>query len=298
MGFKEAEEISSLLTCLVCQKGFGLASIYCGECGAHRSVALGIERERTSPRPTATSKAMTPDSHSSGPKVNDGPAFGESSTGKLNFVEKISNWLLNRSGLVTSLGTIATLISLYFVAQTIEYVNSDPSTQVDSYIKAVAVHDSQYFNSPVLTPKLNTVPFLPSQYNQWPEAALNSWIRTVYWNGWSKSATSVLSPGISTNSLNLDLVGSAKAGSFGIFKQISWAVKGPMATLEIRYPTSKNLPIYINGIAAGTTSKPAVAQGTYYVFPGPIVFTFGNPTLDVNKFTVDIGTSGHFTIPQ
>jgi hypothetical protein len=298
MGFKEAEETSSLLNCLVCQKGFGLASIYCGECGAHRSVALGIERERTAPRPTATSKPSTPDSHSSAPTVNDSPAFEKGSTGKLNFLEKISNWLLERSRLVTSLGTIATVISLYFVAQTIAYINSDPSTQVDSYIKAVAVHDSQYFNSPVLTPNLNTVPFLPSQYNQWPEAAETSWIRTIYWNGWSKSATSVLSPGNSTNSLNLDLVGSAKAGSFGIFKQISWAVKGPMATLEIRYPISKNLPIYINGISAGTTLKPAVAQGTYYVFPGPIVFTFGDPALDINKFTVDIGTSGHFTIPQ
>jgi hypothetical protein len=230
--------------------------------------------------------------------VNDSPALEKGSTEKLNLLEKISNWLLNRSRLVTSLGTIATVISLYFVAQTIVYTNTDPSAQVDSYIKAVAVHDSQYFNSPVLTPNLNTVPFLPSQYNQWPEASENSWIRTVYWNGWSKSATSVLSPGNNTNSLNLDLVGSAKAGSFGIFKQISWAVKGPMATLEIRYPISKNLPIYINGISAGTTLKPAVAQGTYYVFPGPIVFTFGDPALDINKFTVDIGTSGHFTIPQ
>ena len=300
MGFKESEESVSLLTCLVCNEGFGLTSLYCGECGAHRNVALGIER--SAPK-TSTPKVpvypgpapVTPGQPT--PFVAPIPA-PEISDREPSWVMNLNDRLLKHGRFVTGFGAIAVIASLFMVTQTIVYANSSPNDEIEKYISAVATHDLQYFTSPTLTPKLSTTAFLPSQFNQWPDASHTGWVRSVSWSGWSSSASSLLTPANSSTSIKLDLTSSSKSATLGLIHSLTWSVKGPMATLQVKYPTDKNLPIFINGIAAGTTFNPAVAPGKYYVFPGPLTFSFGSSSQGSTKVAFEIGSSGEYNFPN
>lgn len=299
MGFKESEDTASLLTCLVCREGFGLTSLFCGECGAHRNVALGIERQTIV---APTQRSAIPPSALPSPAAGNAPTpqtfVPELSDKEPNLIMKLSDRLIKHSRLVTGASVVATLLSFYVIAQTIAYVNSSPNDQVEGYIKAVATHDTQYFSSPTLTPKLSTIPFLPSQFNQWPAGSENGWVRTVSWSGWSTSASSLLTPANSGTSTTLDLVAASQPAFLGVINKLSWSVKGPMATIEVRYPASKNLPIFINGIAAGTTYNPAVPAGTYYAFPGPFTFQIGSNDQNPSKYYFEIESSGNTVLPH
>jgi len=44
MGFSQGTTDELLLTCIVCREPFGMTSQFCGECGANRMQALGVER--------------------------------------------------------------------------------------------------------------------------------------------------------------------------------------------------------------------------------------------------------------
>ena len=48
--------------------------------------------------------------------------------------------------------------------------------------------------------------------------------------------------------------------------------------IDLKYPSLNGAAIYINGLAAGTTTQPSVSEGEYQIYPGPLNITFFDPT--------------------
>ena len=61
--------------------------------------------------------------------------------------------------------------------------------------------------------------------------------------------------------------------TLGIFRKVEWVSEAP-AVIDIEYPSQSGLSIYINGLAAGTTSRPSVGEGEYQIYPGSFTVAF------------------------
>jgi len=308
MGFEEGDEDESLLTCIVCDSPFGMTSRFCGECGSSREQALGIERARPSQK-IRPAEAV----HHFVDQPEESQIFAETDNySSRQTVRRPSRWALLRVSLsmridnvifyleyhgkkIVAAGILTFLVSGYVFTQTIIFLNSSPVTIVDEYVKAVSLRDNKYFlTDSSLTPNKNITPLLPARFNLWPDAETASWINFYSWNGWLESGAAKAKPGADQTPLYIPFVATSKK-KLGIFREDIWRIKGPMATVKIDYPKDASLPIYINGIYAGTVSKPLLPSGTYYALPGPLKISYGSngekTDSDVDFF---IGSSGQY----
>ena len=310
MGFQEGEEDESLLTCIVCLSPFGMTSRFCGECGSSREQALGVERVRPSQkiRPVEPFQSTEPETDYS--EIFDGTgSYSQQPT-----VRKPSRWTLFRISLsmrienlafflqyhgkkIATLGIVFFLASSYTMTQSVIFLNTSPVTVTDRYVAAVGSRDTNYFLSDkTLTPDIKNTRLLPAKFNKWPDAETASWINYYSWNGWFSSGMAQVEPGADQITVSVPLVAKTKK-KLGIFREDTWMIKGPMATVKIIYPKDPSLPIYINGIYAGTVGNPALPAGTYYAMPGPLSIGFGSngekTDNDVNMF---IDASGQYEV--
>jgi hypothetical protein len=317
MGFKEGSEDELLLTCVVCQAPFGMTAMFCGECGSRREQALGVERARPSQKIVSYQVASEPKNiFTNNPApVGSRPANIQASTFQPSSTytkppKKISRWskfrlnnalrlerivfLLNwHSKKVISLGVMILVLALYSTTQSLIFLNDDPLPQITSYVNAVSNRDLTYFTE--LNKGNNKLAIMPKTYNQWSDAANNSWINNYSWNGWLGSANSQITPGNSFEVLNLRLKAHSKF-TFGIFRSSSWSTPLTLPTITISYPKDKSLPIFINGISAGSVAYPTIPAGTYYIFPGPfeIKFASGSAGTNFDRY-IQVDTTGKYS---
>ena len=302
MGFQEGAEDESLLTCIVCQSPFGMTARFCGDCGANREQALGIERAKPSQRIRAVEPLPAETRAVFQQPVDSEPVRPFAQEIKRRKPSKLSNARVNMAirlehlwftfqyhgKKIVALGLILFIGSGYAMTQSLIFLHNSPADVVSKYVAAVSTHDTAYFaHNPSLTPDQKNTPFLPTKFNVWDAAQTASWINTYAWNGWMSSGSATLEPGANEPTVYLTLEASSK-GPLGIFRDQSWSLSGAMATVTIKYPSNPSLPIYINNIYAGTVGNPSLPEGTYYAMPGPFVINFAsqgktNPN-DVNIF--------------
>ena len=289
MGFQEGDEDESLLTCIVCQSPFGMTSRFCGECGSSRAQALGVERARPSQR----IKPVEPQYRA--PVVQDSEAIFSATAPApaAPLPRKPSRWSNFRVSMSMRIETVwffmqyhskkfaiagasIFLISSYVLTQSLIFLGCSPADASNAYITAVGARDTGYFtNNSTLTPQIRKIQLMPTQFNKWTEAQAASWINLYSWNGWTSSATTSAEPGATQPTMTIPLAGKSHA-YLGVFQKETWVLKGPMATITISYPSDTSLPVYINGVYAGTVGHPALKAGTYYAMPGPFSISFAN----------------------
>ncbi len=300
MGFQEGAEDESLLTCIVCESPFGMTARFCGECGASREQALGVERARPSqriravePLPASARVAYQEPEVESLPRstTQEVKRRKPSKLSNLRYnismsIEHVWFTLQYHGRKVIALGLVMFIGSAYVLTQNWIFLGDSPTDFANQYVTAVSQQDTGYFtNNPVLTPDSKNIHMLPSKYNSWDSAQTSSWINSYSWNGWTGNASANLEPGAGKPTIVLKLKASSK-GTLGVFRKHVWNFSGPMATVVIKYPKDASLPIYINNIYAGTVGNPVLPEGKYYAMPGPLLISFAGHGKSTND---DIG---------
>ena len=311
MGFQEGAEDESLLTCNVCESPVGMTSRFCGECGASREQALGIERARPSQRIRAVEPLPVSARISHQPEAAEQLSHTANQEVKPRKPSKLSNLRYNISmriehlwftlqyhgRKVIALGLVIFIGSAYVLTQNWIFLGNSPTEIANQYATAVSQHDIGYFtNNPILTPDSKNIHLLPTKYNSWESAQTASWINSYSWNGWMSTASAILEPGAGNPLVNLKLTATS-ATTLGVFREQTWHVAGPMASVVIKYPKDASLPIYINNIYAGTVGNPDLPEGKYYAMPGPLLISFaGHGKSTTNDAGYFIDTTGEYQL--
>ena len=296
MTIEEGTGDEFLLTCFVCKNPFGLVAQFCGYCQATRQQALGVERAR--PGQTivnvSTSQPKTdpqPEVPQSTPAQEKGIFLPPTQQKKVqtpspkpikqksHFQENIQirsknidSWQKRNSKLVSTLGLIAFLATTYFSTQSLIFASNSPAGAAEEHLQLGVLRDSQYFEG---FPDNSGVRFFPSRFSTWGDSSAGNWVTTASWSGWKGYASvDFLAGGTDYSGIPVTAKFRAEYKSFmGIFRQIEWISEAP-AIIEIAYPSNKQLSIYINGLAAGTVSRPAVSEGIYQMYPGEFEIKF------------------------
>lgn len=316
MGFSDNLDDDRLLTCVVCRAPFGIIASFCGECGVRRDQALGIERAKITQ--TLIPNLPLPPKH---PVVENPPqiyphdvvnpeiltSFPEPprrpvSAGSLKWqmfkgnirlrIESIASFSENHAGKLNFMGTFVFLIGTYFFIQAQIFAASTPVSDVENILQKAIVHDTGYFDA--LGADGSHLRF-PAKYQYWNTTSASQWRTNFSGNGWFGSTTiSAYAKGKYFDDQPFDMELKAEyTTKFGIFREITWVPLSPPATFTLDYPYNADTVIYINGLAAGTVSNPAVREGTYWVYPGPLkVDYFRNGQKTSDSFEIFIGTSG------
>ena len=309
MTFEEGTGDEFLLTCFVCKNPFGLVAQFCGYCQATRQQALGVERAKpnqqvllvqenraavNTPPPVQQQPQrqmrqepgiFTPQQPQSRPqqpqfappdkarprpqKVQQKSVFKENAQLR---TKSFGMWQKKNSKKLVLLGTFAFLISSYFTVQSIIFLTNSPNNVAEDRLYLGASRSTTYFDN---FPENSGFRFFPAKFSTWPDSDSQKWTSSSSWNGWKGSATvNFLAAGSDVS--GIPITGEFKAqysSTLGIFRKATWVAQAP-AILTIDYPNESGVSIYINGIAAGTTSRPAVSPGQYQMYPGTFTVNF------------------------
>ena len=316
MGFSEGSEDEFLLTCFVCKAPFGMLALFCGECGCRRNQALGIER--------ASTRQVILDNEPEEPVIRE-PIFNEPaiSTGwhdqtlvatsevkrpkkksvkkqirRSNMalrIEHLSNFQERHARVLNLSGTTLFLISTYMLVQSLIFAQSNPLATTEDLMVLGAKRNPAYFQQ--MSPSESTKEF-PQVYLAWDAADAKSWISEYGFNGWTGKAVTKTSPsGGRFEDIAFELqLKATYTRAYGIFRTVTWSPANPPATLNLTYPSDRNTVIYINGLAAGTVGNPAVKEGTYLLYPGPLSIRFlQNGEDSVYSFDYFINAYGEYS---
>lgn len=307
MGFVEGTGDEFLLTCIVCKNPFGLVAQFCGYCQATRQQALGVERARTSQQiivtesqPIAESsqanKAQTT-SQPKPPKIKKQKIFLQNL--KLR-IDRFVDWQNRFSRAVGAFAFASFLLFSYVIVQTYLFVNTSPIPSSESYLYPGISKQETYFHLDQKKISDSKLRIFPERYLKWDGFTADRWSSRANWNGWSGKAEITFTPaGNFENNRPVYMHLEAKYSPYWkVFRKIDWVLTGAAAQLELDYPRSSNLSIYINGLAAGSTANPAIPAGTYLMYPGPIEIKFYDLTSGElqDEYTREffISTSGKF----
>lgn len=316
MGFSEGTEDEFLLTCFVCKNPFGMLAAFCGGCGSKRDQAMGIERAKPSQLISQNiiettsfidSAPLTPD-----PQINltDAPITTNATPKKPKKksikrqifisnirlrIEAINQWQSRRARLLNSVGTSLMVVATFLFAQGFIVGTSDAEAAAEKYLKAAVTRDVTYFDLADEVEGAESHPIFPVQFTPGEKAA--DWIYSTSISGIFGRAEITMTPsGSQFDPTPIRIKMNAEYTPFlGVFRKSSWVPAEQPATITIDYPSGKNTLIYINGFAAGSTSNPAVKEGTYYIFPGALEITYyenGDATSD--SFAVFIQAFGKY----
>jgi hypothetical protein len=310
MGFSEGLEDDFLLTCFVCKSPFGMLASFCGECGCRRDQALGIERASTQQQ-IVNNDLTEPSYYEQAPDANVIPEYEEifatpgtpppppvkqksikSQMRRQNRairLEKLNDFQERNARKLNFVGGFLFLVSSYMLVQSFIFAQSSPLATAEDILQKGAHRDSSYFTDLGAD---SSTKFFPANYSKWGASNAVSWVTNYESNGWSGNATVFTTPsGSQYDDISIELpLKAIYSTKFGIFRQIEWAPANPPATLTIDYPYGSSTAIYINGLAAGTVNKPAVREGTYWVYPGPMevtYYSYGSETEDSFSYFID-----------
>ena len=288
-----------LLTCFVCKNPFGLVAQFCGYCQATRQQALGVERARPNQQilgvqaevktqaPVAQAQPAAPNFAPQKPNTPPPPRPIARPVAKpvkppkqrSMFLENaglrsknIGIWQTKNSKPIVLVGLACFIFSTYFSIQSLVFVASSPLAAAEDHLYLGASRNTEYFDD---FSENSGVRFFPSKFSAWPDSNAARWSSNASWNGWKGEASVDFVAG-GADLDGIPITGKLKAEystTLGIFRKIKWVPEAP-AVLTLDYPRRSNVSIYINGLAAGTTSRPSVSEGTYQIYPGPLTLTF------------------------
>lgn len=278
-----AEDQEFFFDCILCKSSFEYEARFCGECGVTRAQALGIERARFS----QTIKRDEPEIIK--PIIEDDKVIPALQTPKPRKPSVIANIrytfkffieqmivIVNRFAIpIYFVALVSVVGSSYVITQHYIFEDIQETKLISEYLSAVSSRDVSYFDSSK-TGNANLPPILPIKYGVWEEANTNRWFSRSNWNGWSAQYSVIAYPqGDETSFYPIYFELKAKREKvFGVFRQNIWSLDEKLGTIEISYPENSSMPIYINGIYAGTVGNPEIKPGKYRVFPGPIKIGF------------------------
>jgi len=295
MGFSEGVEDEFLLTCFVCKSPFGMLAMFCGECGCKRDQALGIERASVRQQivnndlVTPSFIQQAPDAAAI-PDLNDfvitTPAAPAARQPKRQSVKKqirrqniairiesLSNFQERHARALNLSGSLLFLASLYMLVQSFIFSQSNPLGTTQNVLELGAQRNAAYFQE--LGADENIKKF-PTTYLRWDASTATNWLTGYTVNGWMGKRTVWTIPAgseLGDDRIEMTLKAEYKM-AYGIFRQINWVPSNPPATINLTYPSDRNTAIYINGLAAGTVANPAIKEGTYLLYPGPLDVRF------------------------
>lgn len=295
MTIEEGTGDEFLLTCFVCKNPFGLIAQFCGYCQATRQQALGVERAKPNQQILLVQETkpatITPPPQKSEPGVfqptqtkNVEPkpivkAQKHTIRQKSILLENaqlrsksLGAWQKKNSKGFVSLGMIVFLFSLYFSIQSVIFLASSPLAAAEERLYLGATRNTAYFNNSTENAGIR---FFPTRFSNWSDSSAEKWISNASWNGWKGSA-SVDYSAAGANMSGLPITGKFTATystTLGIFRKVEWLPEAP-AVIDIKYPSESGVSIYINNLAAGTTSQPTVSEGKYQIYPGSFTVKF------------------------
>lgn len=295
MTIEEGTGDEFLLTCFVCKNPFGLIAQFCGYCQATRQQALGVERAKPNqqillvqetkvtpvappPQKTGPGIFLPPQTTKLQPKPINKPKT-QKVRPKSIFLENaqlrsktFGGWQKKHSRGFVSLGTIAFFFSLYFSIQSAIFLASSPLALAEKHLSLGATRDTAYFENSVGN---SGIRFFPAKFSSWSDSSAEKWTSNASWNGWKGSASvDFLAAGENVSGVPITGKFTAEySTTLGIFRKVEWVSEAP-AVIDIEYPSQSGLSIYINGLAAGTTSRPSVGEGEYQIYPGSFTVAF------------------------
>jgi hypothetical protein len=310
MAFVEGTGDEFLLTCFVCKNPFGLVAQFCGYCQATRQQALGVERARASQQIVTESFESEP-VHNINTEVST-PAAERVKKKKIHRqnlffqnmrlrLDSFKEWQTLHSKPIGGIAGVAFFAFAYVIIQSYIFVSAAPTLGAERYVYPGVTREAIYFDSDETDTATAKIKIFPANYLKWSASSSDRWTTKASWNGWTGKAEITFTP---AGSLETDRPVLAQFSAdyetyWKVFRKITWKPSSPAATLELTYPKNKNLSIYFNGLAAGSTSNPAVAQGTYQMYPGPLEIKFYNLNTGelMNEYTRTyfISTSGVFS---
>ena len=302
MTIEEGTGDEFLLTCFVCKNPFGLVAQFCGYCRATRQQALGVERARpnqqivdvvptqpkiepqpkfdlqskpVAPPPPIDKTIFVPAGSQTKPTPKRQKTIKKQGVFQENIQlrsKNIDSWQKKNSKVITTLGLISFLCTLYFSTQSLIFTSNSPAATAEKYLQLGVLRNAEYFEG---FSDNSGIRFFPSRFSPWEDSSAGNWVTTASWNGWKGNATiDFLAGGSSYSGIPVTAKLTAEYQSFmGIFRKAEWVLEPP-ATIEITYPSDTQLAIYINGLAAGTVSRPAVSEGKYQMYPGNFEIKF------------------------
>jgi len=310
MAFVEGTGDEFLLTCFVCKNPFGLVAQFCGYCQATRQQALGVERARASQQIVTEAPESQP-VHNISSEINT-PAAERVKRQKpkrqnLFFqnmrlrLDAFKDWQIQHSKPIGAMAGVAFISFAYVIIQTYIFVNTTPTPEAEKYLYPAVSREVSYFyaNKSDTTTAKNRI--FPAKYLKWDASSSDRWTTKTSWNGWTGKAAITFTPAgnLDTDRAVLAELTAKYRTFWKVFRNIAWEPSSPAAILELSYPKDKNLTIYFNGLAAGSTSNPAVQAGTYQMYPGPFEIKFYNLNtgrlIDKYTRTYFISTSGVFS---
>ena len=296
MTIEEGTGDEFLLTCFVCKNPFGLVAQFCGYCQATRQQALGVERARPNQQilgvqaEVKTQAPVTqaqPAAPNFAPQKPNAPLINKPVVKPVKppsmFIENLGlrsknlgTWQKKHSKPIVLVGLVCFIFSTYFSVQSIIFLTASPIEVAEKNLYLGATRNTSYFDT---SSENNGIRFFPTKFINWPESAASRWDSSASWNGWRGTA-SVDFLAVGNDLGGVPITGKYKAEYstvLGIFRKVQWVPNSP-AVIDIKYPSTNGVAIYINGLAAGTTSQPSVREGKYQIYPGPLNITFYNQT--------------------
>jgi hypothetical protein len=316
MGFSEGLEDEFLLICFVCKSPFGMLAMFCGECGCKRDQALGIERASTRQQivnnnlVTPSFSQQAPDAevipeatpHTARPSIKAAAPAPKRESVKKQIrrqnralrIEFLSNFQERHARSLNLIGTAVFLMSTYMLGQSLIFSQSNPLTTTQVAFELGSKRNPDYFQK--FGVDINAKIF-PTAYLRWDASTASDWLTGFEVNGWLGKATVWSIPGgseLGDDRIEMELKPEYKM-IYGIFREINWVPSNPPATIDLVYPSDRNLAIYINGLAAGTVGNPTIKEGTYLIYPGPFEVTFYQNGSVYDSYNYFIDTFGEYS---
>lgn len=185
----------------------------------------------------------------------------------------MNTWQQNHAGTLNVSGFLMFLASVYVAIQSIIFSGVNPAEAAESTIRAAADRDPGYFQ---IVDDSKSYNIFPSKYSYWEATDSIQWLTHYSSNSWLGSASVVTNPNSSVMSdTPIEFKLKAKyTMTMGIFREVTWVPAENPATLTINYEGLPSRPIYINGLDAGNVGNPAVAEGTYWMYPGELTISY------------------------
>lgn len=210
-------------------------------------------------------------------------------------IEAVNTWQSNHARKLNYLGGLFFIGVTYLFIQSFIVGTSNPELAAERYVKAAITRDDAFFDINNDFKDSKKLEVFPVKYTKGINAS--DWLNFSDIRGLSGTAEVTVTPADSRFD-QTPVIFKMKAQYktvLGIFREPIWVPAEPTATITIDYPNSGNALIYINGYMAGTTSNPAVKEGTYHIYPGRLEVTFyvdGEETND--GFSYFIQPSGDY----
>jgi hypothetical protein len=310
MAFVEGTGDEFLLTCFVCKNPFGLVAQFCGYCQATRQQALGVERARASQQIITDVPEPQP-VHNISSEINTPAAerVKKQKPKRQNLflqnmrlrLDNFKEWQIKQSKPIGAVASALFVAFTYVIIQTYIFVNTAPTLDAEKYVYPAVTREVSYFDGNTTDTTTAKTKIFPAKYLKWDASASDRWTTKATWNGWTGKADITFTPAgnLETDRPVLTQFKAKYSTYWKVFRKISWEPASPAAILELNYPKNKNLTIYFNGLAAGSTANPTIPAGTYRMFPGPLEIKFYNlntgTLVPAYSRTYFISTSGVFS---